>query len=102
MRIVFLASTRDDLDWFRRYYESMFPAGAAKARAHYRGALAALRRYPLMERPAELAGNRELVVPKSPFILVHRIRQDRIEIVRVRDGRSHQNDRASPRELSKP
>lgn len=89
MKIVFLASTRGDLDWLRHYYERIFPEGSTLARRHYRTALANLRNNPHIGHPAEECGNRELVIARTPFVVEYRIVDDRIEILRVRDGRAN-------------
>jgi len=88
MRIVFLASAQRDLAWFRKYYENVFPEGAAGARREYLRILSVLKDNPRIGRPAESDGNRELVVPRTPFLLLYRLANGRIEVIHLRDGRA--------------
>ncbi|KKN80947.1 hypothetical protein LCGC14_0325030 [marine sediment metagenome] len=39
MKIVFLPAAVDDLEWFRRYYQQVFPDGAQKATVQYQKAI---------------------------------------------------------------
>jgi plasmid stabilization system protein ParE len=87
MRIVFLPSAQHDLEWFRTYYQRVFPEGAAGARAQYKRALASLKENPRIGHPTEDAGNRALPVPRTPFSFICRIAHGRIEVIHVRDGR---------------
>lgn len=45
-----------------------------------------LLRYPLIGRLGRRSGTRELVISRTPFIVVYRIRDSRIEILRVLHG----------------
>lgn len=89
MKIVFLASTRRDLEWFRQYYETTFREGAAGAREHFKKALANLRSNPHIGHISDEPGNRELAIPRTPFLLTYSIVKGRIEILRIRDGRAN-------------
>jgi toxin ParE1/3/4 len=92
MRIAFLGSTKSDLRWFRRYYEEVFPQGAARARAHYRLAKRLLRDNPQSGRPTGQPGMRELLIARTPFSFVYRLKAGTIEIVRVLDLRGDPPD----------
>lgn len=92
MNIIFLASARNDLVWFRHYYERVFPEGAARAQVHYRKSLTLLRRHPFAGS-LDMGGYRRLPISRTPFTLVYRTRQDSIEVLHIRDGRSN---RAEP------
>jgi len=87
MRILYLASARDDLLWLRRYYTEVFPDGAARALHHLLAAEHLLRANPYIGKRAEVEGVRELRIARTPFSLIYRVREDRIEILRVWDGR---------------
>jgi toxin ParE1/3/4 len=45
-----------------------------------------LAEYPLMGREGRVKGTREMVIRRSPFILVYRVRRKRIEILRLLHG----------------
>jgi toxin ParE1/3/4 len=45
-----------------------------------------LRTFPNSGRRGRLKGTRELVVPRTPFIVVYRVGQDRVELLRVLRG----------------
>lgn len=87
MKIVYLASTKADIEWMRRYYSSIFPAGAKRAREHFRACEKMLELNPLAGQQSDIAGARELVVPRTPFSLVYRVAAERVEVLRVWDGR---------------
>lgn len=88
MRIVLLASARRDLEWFKRYYEIVFPQGARRASDRYLRTMLMLRENPNAGHPIEGGQLRALTVLRTPFVLMYRIADDQIEIVRVKDGRS--------------
>lgn len=90
MNIVFLPRARADLGWFRRYYEQIFPDGAPKARDQFQKTLQTLRDYPLAGREGE-ENTREIVLGRTPFILIYVVREDRIEIIRVWDQRAERS-----------
>lgn len=41
---------------------------------------------PYMGRPGRVPGTRELVIPRTPFIVPYRLRRDTIQILRVYHG----------------
>jgi plasmid stabilization system protein ParE len=88
MKIVFLPSTRSDLQWFRQYYEKIFPEGARGAGEQYRRTIASLRDNPEIGRSVPDADYRVFPVLRTPFSFVYRIANGRIEVLRVRDGRA--------------
>ncbi|KZY33888.1 hypothetical protein A3731_19775 [Roseovarius sp. HI0049] len=88
MKIVFLESTVRDIQWFRYYYQSVFPEGSAKARARLRAIQSALAANPYIGQPSETRADiRDLPIPRTPFTLIYRVTPDRIEILRLWDNR---------------
>ena len=88
MKLVFLPSTRSDLLWMRTYYSRVFPEGARRAADQYRRVSSILRDNPLVGRPVEeLEGVREFSIPRTPFSVIYRVVDDRIEVLRVWDQR---------------
>ena len=88
MRLVYLASTAPDFVWLRRYYAQIFPEGDRRAREQFRKATALLLVNPHIGRPVAPPAVRELVIPRTPFSIVYRVREDRIEILRIWDNRA--------------
>ncbi|MEM7645241.1 MAG: type II toxin-antitoxin system RelE/ParE family toxin [Pseudomonadota bacterium] len=88
MKVVYLPSAARDLLWLRNYYERVFPEGTAKARAAIRKMEALLLDNPFIGRPTHRADVRRLRVLRTPFFVLYRPTPERIEILRVIDGRS--------------
>jgi toxin ParE1/3/4 len=88
VRLVYLPSFRRDLLWLRHYYERIFPDGAAGPQKHVRAAERLLLDNPYIGRPTHRDDVRRLPVARTPFFIVYRVSADRIEILRVIDGRS--------------
>ncbi|MGH7316728.1 MAG: type II toxin-antitoxin system RelE/ParE family toxin [Candidatus Rokuibacteriota bacterium] len=63
------------------------PSAAAKVAAHLHHAAARLGPHSRIGRRGRVAGTRELVVPRLPFVIAYRVRPDRIEVARVIHGR---------------
>jgi len=88
MKIVFLESSARDIQWFRYYYQSVFPEGSAKARARLRAIQATLAANPQVGHPSDARDTvRELPVPRTPFTIIYRVTPTRIEILRLWDTR---------------
>lgn len=88
MKRVFLPSTRSDLVWMRIYYTHIFPDGARRAADQYARAAGILRDNPMVGQSMEDMTNvREFSIPRTPFSLIYRIIDDRIEVLRIWDQR---------------
>jgi len=89
MQIVFLPSSLDDLAWFKKYYVTVFPDGADKANSQFLAIQQLLIEDPYIgvqnERFDEI---RELKIPRIPFTAIYRVKNDRMEILRILDERS--------------
>jgi toxin ParE1/3/4 len=68
------------------------PAAAARQIERVFRAVTTLLHFPEIGRPGRRTGTRELVVGRTPFIAVYRIRDDTIEIVSVLHGRQRWPD----------
>jgi plasmid stabilization system protein ParE len=88
MRIVYLASAVRDLQWLRHYYQRVFPAGAARAAQRIRATERLVLDNPHAGRPTQRREVRRVSVARTPFFLLYRLSEDRIEILRVIDSRS--------------
>ena len=88
MKVVFLASTVQDLKWFRHYYRAVFSEGSEKAGAHFKAAIATLSANPYAgRRSGPETEVRELPIPRTPFIIVYRLTPVQIEVLRLWDSR---------------
>lgn len=88
MKLVYLESTKADLAWYRTYYGSVFPEGARRAAAQYLRAISNLADNPYIGRPIAESGTREYSIPRIPFSIIYRIREEHIEIIRIWDQRA--------------
>ena len=90
MKIVFLASSHNDLRWFKKYYVSVFPMGRKKADERYLATLTILRQNPMAGHTSEtVLGAREFHITRTPFSFLYRVTKENVEIMRVIDGRSN-------------
>jgi plasmid stabilization system protein ParE len=88
MKIVFVESTAQDIQWFRFYYRSVFPAGSAKARDKMEAIQATLAANPYTGHPSDTRNTvREFSIPRTPFVVVNRVMPTQIEILRLWDTR---------------
>jgi toxin ParE1/3/4 len=83
MKVVWLRTAVRNLDETATYIARDNPGAASRVVQRLRQATERLARYPDSGRPGRVAGTRELIVPGLPFILPYRVRQKRIEILRV-------------------
>lgn len=87
MELVYLPSTRDDLVWFRHYYESVFPEGRTRAQQQFHAMEALLRTQPRIGHETHSAGVLEFSMPNIPFSVIYRVSATRIEVLRIWDER---------------
>ena len=88
MDLIFLASTRPDLEWFRSYYGTIFPEGSIKASAAFVAAVDKLVANPYIGRPMVREGFRRLLIAKTPFLIIYQVSATRIDVVRIWDQRA--------------
>ncbi len=96
MKVVFLPSATPDVRWFARYYRSVFPQGRSSARKHMAKAVTLLSENPAAGRALPEGDQRELVILRTPFVLVYRIAASEIEILRLRDARADPTAQDNP------
>ncbi|NKB28523.1 MAG: hypothetical protein GKR99_13610 [Rhodobacteraceae bacterium] len=88
MTIIFLPSAARDLAWFRQYYSAVFPQGDQSSRARYAAVLKLLAANPYIGHPTPGRENvRELHISRTPFTLIYRVTETRIEVLRLWDTR---------------
>ena len=89
MKLVFLSSSKADLRWFKRYYISVFPEGKTKADKQFLSIQRALKVNPYIGHSSDTVKDaREYSVLRTPFSFIYRIKEDRIEVLRIIDNRS--------------
>ena len=77
----------DDLASLRAYIEQDDPAAAEQIALHIiHNVETLLPRNPEMGRPGRIPGTRELVIPRTPFIVPYRLRGKTIQVLRVFHG----------------
>ena len=86
LKIAWLTKAIRDLDEQVAYIGEDSPKGARRVGQATREAVERLAYFPKMGRPGRVRGTRELVVPRTPFIVAYRVRTDRIEVLRVMHG----------------
>ena len=88
MRVTFQPSAIEDLEWYRRYYETVFPKGARRVAEHFDQVIGTLTANPEAGRPSQRDPTaREWPVYRTPFLLIYRVTPARIEVLRVWDNR---------------
>ena len=77
----------DDLAALRAYIEKDNPSAAQRIALHIiHNVEILLPASPEMGRPGRILGTRELVIPRTPFIVPYRLQDDTIQILRVLHG----------------
>ena len=82
-RLVWTSPARRDLSAQVQYLAGRNPAVARRVRDAIREAVARLIDYPYRGRPGKVEGTRELVIAGYPYIVVYRVREARLEVLRV-------------------
>jgi addiction module RelE/StbE family toxin len=89
MRIVFLSLAVKDLASIRSYIAADNPEAARMVGECLRKLIQGLAAMPNLGKAGRVFGTRELVTPKigkTPYIVVYRVREDRLEILRILPG----------------
>jgi toxin ParE1/3/4 len=77
----------DDLAALRTYIEQDDPAAAQRVALHIvHNVETLLAANPKVGRPGRVPGTRELVIPRTPFIVPYRLRSGAIQVLRVFHG----------------
>jgi toxin ParE1/3/4 len=87
MTILWSPEAIEDLNSLRAYIAEDDPAAARRIVLHImRSIEQLLPDSPQMGRPGRVPGTRELVIPKTPFIVPYRLQRNVIQILRVYHG----------------
>ncbi|MGF1604549.1 MAG: type II toxin-antitoxin system RelE/ParE family toxin [Thermosynechococcaceae cyanobacterium] len=87
MPIVWLSVAVQDILHLRAYIADQDPQSAKAVGSRIDKSVNTLATMPNIGRPGRIFGTRELVVKKTPFLVVYRVRNKRVEILRVLNGR---------------
>ena len=83
MTIVWSPRAIEHLAHLREYIARDNPNAAKRIASALLEAIERLAQLPNLGRPGRVAGTRELVVPRVPYIIPYRLRGDRLEVVAV-------------------
>ena len=86
MEIRWLDDALADVTEIYRYVAADDPRAAARVVERIQNAVGLLAEIPRRGRPGRWPGTRELVVPRTPYIVPYRVAGDHIEILRVFHG----------------
>ena len=87
MNILWSPEAIDDLTSLRAYIAEDNPAAAPEVALHIiQNIEQLLPNNPQMGRPGRVPGTRELVIPKTPFVIPYRLQRNVIQILRVYHG----------------
>lgn len=85
-RLVWAPFALADRDDIFSYIEADSPKAAAEVDERIASAARRLLRFPESGRPGRVAGTRELIVPRTPYIAVYAVTADKVRILRVLHG----------------
>lgn len=83
MKVKWLRRALQNLDHEATYIAEESPRMASEFVGHVRASAETLSDHPNIGRPGRIAGTRELVLTRFPYILPYRVRENAIEILRV-------------------
>jgi toxin ParE1/3/4 len=86
VRIEWLVSSEDEVNQIVDYLDPRNPAAAHRILTRIEQAVERLSLYPLAGRPGRESGTRELVVGRTPYIVIYSVRSDCIAIMHVIHG----------------
>jgi len=94
MNVVWSPEAISDLVSLRSYIAEDNPAAAQRVVLHIiRNIEQLLSANPDMGRPGRVPGTRELVIPRAPYIVPYRVRNNRIQVLRIYHGARRWPDR---------
>ena len=87
MRVTWTEQAVSDLVEIREYIAQDNPSAAAGVAGRILEVVDRLEENPKIGRVGRIRGTRELVVTRTPYVIPNRIRNERIELLRVLHGR---------------
>ncbi len=86
MNIHWTALARSDLLELTTYIAADNPFAARQVTVRIKTTSLLLSEHPRIGRGGRVSSTRELVVPRTPYIIVYRLRQEEVLILRIRHG----------------
>lgn len=86
MEVVWLEGAVADLEEIFEYIAARNPSAAPRVAETLYDSAARLAAHPRLGRRGRIDGTRELVVPRLPFIIVYRVLEQSVEVLRVIHG----------------
>ena len=86
MRLLRRDSYAEDLERIAEHIARDKPGAALAMWDEIESKVERLREFPNSGRPGRLKGTRELVVPRTPFIVVYRVAKTHVELIHVLHG----------------
>jgi toxin ParE1/3/4 len=86
MKIVWSRRAIRNLEALRDYIEQSSEQNAAAVAKRILHAVDLLENHTAIGRPGRVMGTRELVIPDTPYIVVYRVKRDRLELIAVLHG----------------
>ena len=83
MTLVWSRQAVADLAKLRRYLEEHNPGAASEVASRIIDAARQLEDFPGIGRPGRIAGTRELVIRKTPYLVVYRIGREAVHLLRI-------------------
>ena len=83
MRVIWTAQAETELKAALSYAQLRWPGAVAKIAADVLGMVERLRSFPLSGRSGVVAGTRELVLTRYPFIVVYMAGVDAVTVLRI-------------------
>jgi toxin ParE1/3/4 len=86
VRLVWAHHALADRDAIFKHIEVESPRAAVNVDDQIVAAVRRLLDFPESGRPGRVAGTRELVVPRTPFVLAYAVTADRVRVLRILHG----------------
>jgi addiction module RelE/StbE family toxin len=83
MEIVWRRMALDDLEWARRYIAEDNPRAASRVHRAILTSVGRLANHPHLGRPGRVDGTRELVIPRTPYIVAYAVLDEQVMILSV-------------------
>lgn len=86
MKLLWLPLALADRRNIYNYIDAESPSAAAAVDDRIWNSAGRLQQFPESGRPGRVAGTRELVVQRTPYVIAYRLQSDAIEILRIFHG----------------